>query len=247
MTAADDPILREWFFTTWFWIAQDWRNAYFRRACPECRDDDGVPLARIILANATPDGASLCRVLAIDPYPPHRRPMHLDRAPAGKQQVNLAEHVWELHATAASTLTAKGLRIARVGELKAGQEGVLAIPPLADVGSPPDGAWVAIFTKADPCTLSRVATVVPWVNPELLKLTGTGIAAIDAVAGDLAQGDIADVFDLATVDLDVIASVPTLSGQPVQNAEQLRTLARDYVARLTATLSSTHPWFKPLG
>lgn len=78
-----------------FWIVQDCRNAFLQSSCHACRDDPGVPLARISLRSKvdTADKRT-CDVLQIDSYPPYRRPLHPERWPAPLGEVNLGRAIW---------------------------------------------------------------------------------------------------------------------------------------------------------
>jgi hypothetical protein len=93
-----------------FWIAQDCRNAFLQESCYACRDDPGVPLARISL-HSTVDAAGkrTCDILEIDSYPPYRRPLRAERWPAPLGEVNLLRAIWHKVDDARALLAALGV------------------------------------------------------------------------------------------------------------------------------------------
>jgi hypothetical protein len=93
-----------------FWIAQDCRNAFLQESCHACRDDPGVPLARISL-HSTVDAAGkrTCDILEIDSYPPYRRPLRSERWPAPLGEVNLGRAIWHKVDDARALLTPVGV------------------------------------------------------------------------------------------------------------------------------------------
>jgi hypothetical protein len=95
-----------------FWIVQDCRNAFLQCGCHVCRDDQGVPLARIWL-HSTVDAAGqrTCDVLQIDPYPPYRRPLAPQCWPAPLGEVNLGRAIWQRAAEAQVMLAALGVTV----------------------------------------------------------------------------------------------------------------------------------------
>src|SRR5207248_2552434 len=74
-----------------FELVQDCRNVYLNCGCTGCDADEGVPLARVFLELMEGGG---CHVLAIDPYPPYRRPIQPDCWPAPLGKVNVGRFIW---------------------------------------------------------------------------------------------------------------------------------------------------------
>lgn len=89
------------------YVLLDCLGRFIAAKCPSCNAADGVPLARVWLQSA--DGGR-CRVLAIDPSPPHRRPLGMDPllAPDGKR--NLAHLLWIPPDDATRALRVLGMR-----------------------------------------------------------------------------------------------------------------------------------------
>ncbi|MBS1789192.1 MAG: hypothetical protein JST85_15815 [Acidobacteria bacterium] len=77
-----------------FWIIQDCRNAFLSGACFGCEENQGVPLARIYLEINDQPNKPPCNVVAIDSYPPHRRPLRQEGWPAPLGKVNLSRFIW---------------------------------------------------------------------------------------------------------------------------------------------------------
>ena len=77
-----------------FWMVQDCRNAFLSCACFACEENAGVPLARIYLEVNDEPNKPRCSVVAINPYPPYRRPMREDCWPAPLGKVNLSRFIW---------------------------------------------------------------------------------------------------------------------------------------------------------
>jgi hypothetical protein len=91
-----------------FWIVQDCRNAFLSRACSECEEDAGIPLARLWV-QSTPKAR--CRVLAIDSKPPFRRNLQIDHWPAPPGRLNLGQAIWRRPDDAGALLSRLGLRV----------------------------------------------------------------------------------------------------------------------------------------
>lgn len=72
-------------------MLQDYRNAFLAGSCASCAPDSGVPLARVWLTGTQKD----CRVTAVRPFPPYRRPLTLDRWPAGPGRINIGRFIWQ--------------------------------------------------------------------------------------------------------------------------------------------------------
>jgi hypothetical protein len=89
-----------------FWMVQDCRNHTLQSTCSDCPDDHGVPLARVYLW--VPKRGT-CKVLAIDPYPPHRRPLSLDSWPSRPGWVNISPALWQSPEQARDLLVKMGL------------------------------------------------------------------------------------------------------------------------------------------
>lgn len=91
-----------------FWLVQDCRNQFLHCECHTCPEDQGVPLARVCLW--VPKKGK-CKVLAIDPYPPHRRPLSLDCWPSLPGMVNVGEAIWQTPEQARDLLMSMGLAV----------------------------------------------------------------------------------------------------------------------------------------
>jgi hypothetical protein len=76
-----------------FWMVQDYRNAFLRCGCFGCEENNGVPLARIWIQVRDDSNKPVCRVLAVDPYPPYRRPLTIGCWPAPLGKLNLARFI----------------------------------------------------------------------------------------------------------------------------------------------------------
>lgn len=91
-----------------FWLVQDCRNHTLQSTCSDCPDDHGVPLARLCLWVPR---KQKCKVLAIDPYPPYRRPLSLDSWPTPSGLVNIGRAIWQPPEQARALLTEMGLTV----------------------------------------------------------------------------------------------------------------------------------------
>lgn len=121
-----------------FLLVQDCRNAVAACGCLPSEADAAVPLARVCL-EAGPRGK--CRVVAIDPYPPFRRPLARDCWPAPLGQVNLARAQWQRPEEACRLLADLGVRVRPGGKARPLPDGFEALrelckqpPPLAGCG-----------------------------------------------------------------------------------------------------------------
>ena len=100
--------LDQYVSNTLFWLAQDCRNHALQTACSNCPDNQGVPLARVCLWVPRREA---CRVVALDPYPPHRRPLRLDSWPALPGFVNIGQAIWQPPDQARALLMEMGLTV----------------------------------------------------------------------------------------------------------------------------------------
>ncbi|HVQ37574.1 MAG TPA: hypothetical protein VMS31_08575 [Pyrinomonadaceae bacterium] len=93
-----------------FGLVQNCRNAYLQCECFGCDDDMRVPLARVWL---TPDNGTSgsCRILAIDPYPPYRRPIQPECWPAPLGFVNVGRFIWHRREEVCSAVHGLGLKV----------------------------------------------------------------------------------------------------------------------------------------
>ena len=100
-----------------FRIAQDRRNRLLTCSCFECgAAKHGVPLGRIWLDTGERRGA--CRIRAIDPFPPYRRPLAAECWPAPLGYVNAGQVIWHRRAEACVRLADLGVRIKEVVEFE---------------------------------------------------------------------------------------------------------------------------------
>lgn len=95
-----------------FWIVQDCRNHFLACACHSCLAEEGVPLARVYLRPRQGDGKGRCDILAVDPYPPYRRPLSPACWPAPLGQVNGGQLIWHRWEEACTALADLGVRVA---------------------------------------------------------------------------------------------------------------------------------------
>ena len=91
-----------------FWLVQDCRNHTLQSRCSDCPDGHGVPLARVYLWVPRRE---TCKVVAIDPYPPYRRPLSLDSWPAPSGRVNIGPAIWQPLEQARDLLMKMGLTV----------------------------------------------------------------------------------------------------------------------------------------
>jgi hypothetical protein len=211
---AYETAVSTWLETTWFWLVQDWRNAYFRTSCHECSNDYGVPLARAVLRRPA-DGRS-CSVLLVEPYSPHRRPLRVDGLPTPSGHLNLAPLVWSTTEDACVALADLGLRVGKVHAFSVADDAWrLKNLPLVDLttGQQADGRHVELYEVADACGARRVVTICASVHPDELVLTE--VAGIgDAREEQLKQRGIEDVSDLANADAKTIAAALSMGEGP---------------------------------
>jgi hypothetical protein len=112
-TVDDEQLLEQRNLTKFlFYLVQDCRNAYLSPGPHDCQRGSGVPLARIWLRPATDArGRRRCKVLAIDPYPPYRRPLTRTDWPAPLGRVNLGQLIWHRWNEACSVLADLGVEV----------------------------------------------------------------------------------------------------------------------------------------
>ncbi len=89
-------------------LVVDCRIAHTRGDCHTCECDQGVRLARVYLGPATPGGE--CRVLYIDGFPPYRRPLAREEAPALLGTVNVGSLIGAEWRQACQRLADLGVR-----------------------------------------------------------------------------------------------------------------------------------------
>jgi hypothetical protein len=89
---ANEQTLTELLFV----LALECRHAYVTCACHDCEENGGVPLARVWVRKG--EEGRCCRVIAVDPAPPYRRPLAPTCWPARLGEVNVGQvigHRWE--------------------------------------------------------------------------------------------------------------------------------------------------------
>lgn len=96
-----------------FQLVQDCRNAYLNCDCFGCDEDTGVPLARVWLTTDEAGGREGCRIVAIDSYPPYRRPIKPECWPAPLGSVNVGRFIWHRWEEACTALDDLGLRVTK--------------------------------------------------------------------------------------------------------------------------------------
>jgi hypothetical protein len=110
-TLSDDDVVRDdQLGAILYWLIQDCRNAFLHCGCHACAADTGVPLARVCLRSG-PQGD--CRIVAIDPYPPYRRPLGPECWPAPPGKVNLGRFLWQREEEVRAALADLGVRVTR--------------------------------------------------------------------------------------------------------------------------------------
>jgi hypothetical protein len=93
-------------------IYLDWYMRQLDCACWSCKPDKGVPIARVLLQALEGEGGARCRVVAVDPTPPHRRHLRKDPCrPVPDDSVDLGRYVGGRAARAESALKAAGLKL----------------------------------------------------------------------------------------------------------------------------------------
>jgi len=129
--AAADLQLEKNLVAIVFWIAQDCRNHFLQCACFTCGSDQGVPLARIWLrAFHDPQGGPHCCIVAIDQYPPYRRPIGPECWPAPLGFVNLGQFIWSQETDACVRANGMGLRW-KIGDERKDAQGNAVLPTTA--------------------------------------------------------------------------------------------------------------------
>jgi len=95
--------------TVLFQLVQSCRNAYLQCNCFGCDEDTRVPLARVWVK---PDnGTTDCRIVAIDQYPPYRRPIQPECWPAPLGSVNVGRFIWHRREEVCTAVRDLGLSV----------------------------------------------------------------------------------------------------------------------------------------
>jgi len=95
--------------TVLFQLVQSCRNAYLQCNCFSCDEDTRVPLARVWVK---PDnGTTDCRIVAIDQYPPYRRPIQPECWPAPLGSVNVGRFIWHRREEVCTAVRDLGLSV----------------------------------------------------------------------------------------------------------------------------------------
>jgi hypothetical protein len=89
------------------------RTSYLNCDCFGCERETGVPLARVWLTMDEGGGQEACRIRAIDPYPPYRRPIMPDCWPAPLGSVNVGRFIWHRWEEACTSLDDLGVSVTR--------------------------------------------------------------------------------------------------------------------------------------
>lgn len=109
---SDDDLGKNWVLTELlFQMVQDCRNAYLNCACFGCEDDTGVPLARVWFEKQERGGREHCCIVAIDPYPPFRRPLQPECWPAPLGYVNVGRAIWHRWEEVCTMMADLGVRV----------------------------------------------------------------------------------------------------------------------------------------
>jgi predicted flap endonuclease-1-like 5' DNA nuclease len=96
-----------------FAVVQACRNAYLNCGCFGCDEDARLPLARVWLLPDDRAAGQECRVVAVDPYPPYRRPIQPECWPAPLGEVNVGRFIWHRWEEVCTALTDLGLNVER--------------------------------------------------------------------------------------------------------------------------------------
>jgi hypothetical protein len=100
-----------------FGLVQSCRNAYLQCDCFACDEDTRVPLARVWLFPEDGATGQECRIVAIDPYPPYRRPIQPECWPAPLGYVNVGRFIWHRWEEVCPASADLGLRVKK-GDFK---------------------------------------------------------------------------------------------------------------------------------
>jgi hypothetical protein len=96
-----------------FALVQACRNAYLNCECFGCDEDVRLPLARVWMLAEDRRTNQECRVVAIDAYPPYRRPIQPECSPAPLGSVNVGRFIWRRWDEVCPALNELGLNIER--------------------------------------------------------------------------------------------------------------------------------------
>ncbi len=96
-----------------FQLVQHCRNAYLNCDCFGCDEDARVPLARVWLLPDDRATGQACRIVAIDPYPPYRRPIQAECWPAPLGAVNVGRFIWHRWDEVCRAVDDLGLQVER--------------------------------------------------------------------------------------------------------------------------------------
>ena len=96
-----------------FVLVQVCRNAYLNCDCFGCDEDVRLPLARVWMLPADRATRQECRIVAIDAYPPYRRPIQPECWPAPLGSVNVGRFIWHRWEEVCSAVRDLGLNVER--------------------------------------------------------------------------------------------------------------------------------------
>lgn len=96
-----------------FVFVQVCRNAYLNCECFGCDEDTRLPLARVWVLPEDRATNQACTVVAVDAYPPYRRPVQPDCWPAPLGSVNVGRFIWHRWPEVCSAASDLGLNIER--------------------------------------------------------------------------------------------------------------------------------------
>jgi hypothetical protein len=100
-----------------FWIVQDWINHYLHCGCSGCATTDGVLLARVWVRRRPAPDPGPCRVVYIDPFPPHRRPLRPMCPPVMPDYIGVASYIWQPLTEVCASLATLGYPVVQKKEL----------------------------------------------------------------------------------------------------------------------------------
>lgn len=96
-----------------FALVQVCRNAFLNCECFGCDEDTQLPLARVWVSPEDRDRNKECHIVAVDAYPPYRRPIQPECWPAPLGALNVGRFIWHRWPEVCAAASGLGLNIER--------------------------------------------------------------------------------------------------------------------------------------